>query len=42
MVDMQLEKKKSTKTEPWITPLFKGQGDEEKPEIETAKEQLML
>lgn len=42
MVDMQLEKKKSTRSEPWVTPLFKGQGDEEESGIETAKGQLVI
>lgn len=38
MVDMQLEKKKGTRTKPWVTLLFKSQGDEKLPEIKTVKE----
>lgn len=39
---MQFEKRNSTRTEPWVSPLFKGQGDEEEPGTETAKEELMI
>lgn len=41
MADMQWEKKKSTRTKPWVTPLFKIQGGEEEPGIETVKEQIV-
>lgn len=39
---MQFEKRNGTRTEPWVSPLFKGQGDEEEPGTETAKEELMI